>query len=109
MIAYCGLDCGKCETFIATVNDDDNLREAIAKKWSEQYSAPFAAKDINCVGCKSAGAKIYYCEQLCEIRKCASAKNIAHCGICDKYPCSILKEFFKMAPDAQRVLDALKS
>ena len=27
MIAYCGLDCEKCDAYIATVRDDQALRE----------------------------------------------------------------------------------
>ena len=34
-IAYCGLDCEKCEARIATINNDNNLRKEVAKKWSE--------------------------------------------------------------------------
>ena len=35
LIAYCGLNCDTCEARIATINNDDNLREKVAKKWSE--------------------------------------------------------------------------
>ena len=34
-IAYCGLDCESCEARRATVNDDDSLRQKVAKEWSE--------------------------------------------------------------------------
>ena len=27
MIGYCGMDCEKCDAYIATVNDDQALRE----------------------------------------------------------------------------------
>ena len=27
MIGYCGLDCEKCDAYLATVNDDQALRE----------------------------------------------------------------------------------
>ena len=33
-IAYCGLDCEKCEAYIATQNDDDDLRAKVAKEWN---------------------------------------------------------------------------
>ena len=35
MIAHCGLDCSKCDAYIATINNDDELRESVAKLWSE--------------------------------------------------------------------------
>ena len=31
-IAYCGLDCELCEARIATINNDDKLRDEVAKK-----------------------------------------------------------------------------
>ena len=33
--AYCGLDCETCEARLATVNNDDALRQRVAKEWSE--------------------------------------------------------------------------
>ena len=35
LIAYCGLDCEICEARIATINDNNELREKVAKLWSE--------------------------------------------------------------------------
>ena len=35
MIAYCGLDCEKCDAYLATINDDQALREKTAKLWAE--------------------------------------------------------------------------
>ena len=34
-IAYCGLDCEKCEARIATVNNDIQLREKVAQLWTK--------------------------------------------------------------------------
>ena len=39
MIAYCGLDCEKCDAYIATINDDQKLREKTAKLWAELNNA----------------------------------------------------------------------
>ena len=35
MIGYCGLDCEKCDAYLATINDDQALREKTAKLWAE--------------------------------------------------------------------------
>ena len=56
MIGYCGLDCEKCDAYIATVNDDQALREKTAKLWAELNNAP--------------------------IRKCALNKGVSTCGDC---------------------------
>ena len=57
MIGYCGLDCEKCDAYIATVNDDQALREKTAKLWAELNNAPILPEHINCEGCRMNGAK----------------------------------------------------
>lgn len=44
LIAYCGLDCEKCDARIATLNDDNVLREKTAKLWSELNGIEITAK-----------------------------------------------------------------
>ena len=34
-IGYCGLDCAACDAYLATIHDDQTLREKTAKLWSE--------------------------------------------------------------------------
>ena len=96
-LAMCGLDCAKCEAFIATVNNDDKLREKTAKEWNKRYRSdgrgrpPIKAEDINCRGCLSNGPIYLYCYQ-CKIRKCGFKKGIKNCQECEKYKCADLKE-----------------
>ena len=52
LIAICGLDCEKCDAFIATKNDDQALREKTAKLWSELNNAPILPEHIYCDGCR---------------------------------------------------------
>ncbi len=37
MIAYCGLVCTSCPQYIATLNDDDILREKTARRIAEDF------------------------------------------------------------------------
>lgn len=82
MIAYCGLDCEKCDAYLATINDDQALREKTAKLWSELNQAPILPEHINCQGCRVDGVKTVYCESLCGIRQCALQKGVTTCGDC---------------------------
>ena len=109
MIGYCGLDCERCEAFIATQNNDDALRVKVAEEWAKLYDAPIKPEHINCTGCKSAGVKTCYCEQLCEVRKCASKKSVGTCAGCSDYPCSVLGHLLEAAPQAKTTLDALRN
>lgn len=82
MIAYCGLDCEKCDAYLATIHDDQALREKTAKLWGELNSAPILPEHINCQGCRVEGVKTVFCDSLCEIRQCAVKKRMATCGDC---------------------------
>lgn len=84
MIAYCGLDCEKCDAYLATLHDDQALREKTAKAWSELNHVPILPEHINCLGCRADGIKTVFCDSLCEIRQCALKKGVETCGDCEE-------------------------
>ncbi len=108
MIGYCGLDCDRCEAFIATRNNDDGMRARVAEDWAKRYHAPIKPEHINCTGCKSDGVKTYYCDVLCEIRKCARRRSLHTCAECSDYACALLQPLLAAAPPAQSTLDAVR-
>ena len=56
--AYCGLDCGECEAYIATQKNDRAGLEATAKKWAEQFGgSEISADACVCDGCSSGKRK----------------------------------------------------
>ena len=79
MIGYCGLDCEKCDAYIATVNDDQALREKTAKLWAELNNAPILPEHINCEGCRMNGAKTVFCDSLCGIRNHFAGGGLCTC------------------------------
>ena len=82
LIACCGLDCEKCDARKATLENDNALREKVAKLWSELNGVKITPEMINCDGCRTDGVKTPYCESLCPIRQCALGKTIETCGDC---------------------------
>jgi hypothetical protein len=108
MIAYCGLDCSKCEAYLATQADNNIQRTEIAKKWSAQYSADIKPEQIHCDGCQAEGRKFFYCSNLCEIRKCCIEKGVLTCAACEMYVCDRLKGFIELAPQAGDALEKLR-
>ena len=76
MIAYCGLDCEKCSAYVATVNNDQALREKTAELWARLNNAPILPEHINCRGCRVDGIKTVFCENLCGIRQCAMKNGV---------------------------------
>ena len=105
LIGYCGLDCEKCDAYIATQNNDQALREKTAKYWSELNGVEITAEMINCDGCRTDGRKTYYCESLCQIKKCAESKKMETCGNCAQIKdCQTIGIIVKNNPDALKNL-----
>jgi len=108
MIAYCGLDCSKCDAYLATQENDEMKREETAKIWSQMYRTEISADLINCDGCKSDGARFFHCDD-CEIRKCCLEKGVGNCAACKDYICDTLSGFIKLAPEAGHALSQLRT
>ena len=52
--AYCGLDCGECEAYVATQKNDRAGLEAAAKKWTAQFGGKDMGADVCvCDGCST--------------------------------------------------------
>ena len=105
MIAYCGLDCEKCDAYIATVRDDQELREKTAKAWTELNQVPILPEHINCQGCRAEGIKTVFCDSLCEIRQCALKKGVETCGNCGELEkCQTVVMILAGNPEARKNL-----
>ena len=91
------MDCAECEAFIATVNDNDAMRQKVVGEWTARYKAKnynrsdLKVSDINCRGCLSDRPIFLYCEQ-CKIRKCGLARGLKNCQNCPEYKCEDLIE-----------------
>jgi hypothetical protein len=108
MIACCGLVCGTCDAFLATQNNDEKKKAAVARLWSEQFHMDLKPEDVACDGCQSEGSRLSgYC-RICQLRVCARGKGIANCALCDDYACEKLKKFHAMAPEARERLNDLR-
>lgn len=81
-IGFCGLDCETCDAYMATVHNDQQLREKTAKLWAELNHAPILPEDIYCEGCRNNGVKTIFCQKLCTVRQCALEKGVDTCKDC---------------------------
>lgn len=107
--AYCGLDCGECEAYIATQADDRAGLEATAKKWAEQYGgAAISADACVCDGCSAGRRTSTAHAATCAIRVCASGRGVATCAHCADYGCATLQSFFAFAPVLKEKLEAIR-
>ena len=104
LIARCGIDCESCDARIATVNNDNELREATAQKWRSDYASDITAESINCVGCRIDGVKIAHCYE-CEISNCVQTKGFDTCGNCEELEtCQIVGMVLQNVPGAKENL-----
>ena len=107
--AYCGLDCGECEAYIATQNNDRAGLEATAKKWAQQFGGNLvAAEACICDGCSSGKRASTVHAATCAIRLCASKRQVVTCAHCADYGCETVKQFFAFAPVLKDKLEAIR-
>ncbi|GAB6189586.1 hypothetical protein JCM30566_13270 [Marinitoga arctica] len=66
LYSYCGFDCSKCPVYVATINNDYNLKMELVKKYNTEEN-PLTIEDIKCLGCKNKKILFKYCYE-CKIR-----------------------------------------
>jgi hypothetical protein len=101
MIAYCGLTCTQCPSFLATLHDDDQARQKTAEYYAKRFGLTLKKEDINCDGCLTeTGRLLGYCAS-CAIRKCCLERALENCAMCPDLPCGRLIEFHRLSPEAK--------
>ena len=108
MISYCGIDCSKCESYLATQANSDIERRKIAEQCLIEFNVNMKPEEINCNGCKSNGVKCAFAANLCEIRKCNIEKSQPYCAVCSEYKCEKLEKIIQSAPAIGEALEALR-
>lgn len=111
MLAFCGLDCGGCEAYLATQADDKAALQAVVEKWRVEFGHPkMTLADVICDGCPSTtGRLVSYCSQ-CPIRACAVEKGVENCAYCDAYEtCEKLNGFLANVAVARENLEAIRA
>ena len=109
ILAYCGLDCGECEAYVATQKNDRAALEAVAKKWSAQFGGKDMGADACvCDGCSTGKRAATAHTATCGIRVCASKRGVVTCAHCPDYGCAILQGFFAFAPVLKEKLETIR-
>jgi hypothetical protein len=109
ILAYCGLDCGECEAYIASQKNDRAGLEATAKKWAAQFGGNLVTADACiCDGCSTGERKSTAHCATCTIRLCASKREVVTCAHCADYGCATLQQFFAFAPVLKEKLEAIR-
>jgi len=92
LLAPCGLYCGVCSIYYADKQNDEKMKEKLAKVY---FNTP---EQIKCDGCLSDN-KYIYC-QSCSIRRCVVKKELSGCHECAEFPCRKITKFpFELAKE----------
>ncbi len=86
LLAACGLYCGACYHYRASFYNADSLSKAATRRGRD-------AAGFTCQGCRSKQLYIHPGCAHCEIRSCADARGILHCGACAGFPCDRIAAF----------------
>ena len=97
MFGYCCIECNKCDAYVATRNNDDELRAKVAKQWKMK------AEEVNCNGCKSGKALFN-----CEAKECAVKKRLPTCAHCREFA-SCDKEFWARSKDLKQKVREMRT
>jgi len=108
MIAYCGIDCSKCESYLATQSGKHEELEKVAKKLAKVYRAEVKPEYVICDGCRAGGRHSYFCTNSCKMRKCCIKNGYYSCIECSDFPCKELQFELNNTPEAKDNLKKLK-
>lgn len=75
-IACCGLDCESCDARIATLTNNNALREKTAAFWTKLNGVTITPEMIHCTGCRIDVAKTPFCDKLCPVHNCVREKGL---------------------------------
>ena len=108
-IAVCGLDCSVCPAHIAYRDERPSsagknrqgVVNSIRRRHPSRSSELRRLHDLH-------GVHIGHCFE-CAIRKCGLEKNVANCGVCADYGCSIVGPFIEKVPQAKANLEEIRA
>jgi hypothetical protein len=105
-IAFCGLNCAKCDMYEAG-HGDEKKRDEIYTWFKEKRNKILKPEQITCEGCK--GPLDAHWSEDCKMMTCAKKNGVQYCFECADFPCSILNTFASDgAPHHKRTVENLK-
>lgn len=103
-LSYCGLNCAKCDIYLASHGDERLLEELMT--WFNENVDP-NIEDINCEKCRDSTADCWSND--CEIRSCTLEREVTYCFECPDFLCDILEKFANNGHDHhKRTVENLK-
>jgi hypothetical protein len=90
LVAACGLYCGACPMYLATVQNSEEKIKGLQKQFG---GSTLSREDLLCEGCLGGGRLASFCRK-CNLRECAAGKpDVKRCSDCSEFPCSKITRF----------------
>ena len=93
---YCGHDCARCLTYLATVWDDEVLRARSQTFYREQMKLSLPSEAFRCLGGHAEDADVFPPCRDCPFRRCARERGLSSCEQCERVPCPMLADYRRM-------------
>lgn len=88
---FCGHNCSKCVTYIATQKNDNNLRKQSQDFYKENFGLDIPLEKFICEGGRS-NNKFELCID-CPFIKCCKKHGVDSCYECSQYPCKEIADY----------------
>jgi len=95
MLCYCGHDCGRCLTYLATVRDNTALRKQSQKFYRDEMDLSLPLSAFRCLGGHAKDEDVFAPCRDCPFRNCCRERELSSCEECDRFPCQMLEEYRK--------------
>ena len=91
ILCCCGHDCARCLTYLATINNDEELRQKSQSFYKTEFGIDIAREDIHCLG--GCSEDVFYLCKECPFIKCCNEHSVEMCFECSNYPCKKIKAY----------------
>lgn len=106
-LCFCGHDCARCVTRVATIRHDDALRAQAQAFYHDVFGLCVSLQALCCYGGRSQA--VFCLARECPFAACCRKKGIHSCRDCADYPCAPLSDYQQkyvnrcnqIVPDAQ--------
>lgn len=90
-LCFCGHVCSRCLTYLATINNDNELRLKSQRFYKGEFNLDIPLEELHCLGGRS--EDVFYLCKDCPWMKCAKKKGLSTCSECTEYPCKPLAKY----------------
>lgn len=89
-VSVCGLNCVRCDIFLAGHGNED-LRREIVEWFRKERNETIRPEQVNCEGCRECLA-VHWSPD-CRMMLCATRRGVQYCFQCEDFPCKDVNDF----------------